>query len=269
MTPIERIDHYLNNQLPPDEVTELERELQQDPELQELLDSVEMTRRTVRTQAIRAEVRHVHENFMADYRRQIVNEQRTDDDNVPIVPLPGRRAGEGGLSGWVVRVAATVVLAAVGYGGYQFATLNRQAVYDANFVEYRLPTTRDADARQSILDSLYRAGNYAAVVRQLATVPAQERPPRQYFLAAMSHLQLRQYDAALDQFQALKNSNSQRVAPVFDQEADYYGALANLGAGNYELAYTMLKSIHDNPRHLFQDNVSTINLWKIKLLAYK
>ncbi len=265
MTPIERIDHYLNNQLPTDEVTKLERELRQDPELQELLDNVEMTRRMVRTQAIRTEVRQVHGNFMADYRRQVVNDQQTDDENVPVLPLHGRRAG----NSWVMRVAATVLLAAVGYGGYQFATLNRQAVYDDNFVEYRLPTTRDADARQSILDSLYRAGNYAAVVQQLAAIPAQERPPRQYFLAAMSHLQLRQYNAALAQFQALKNSNSQGVAPVFEQEADYYGALANLGAGNYELAYSSLKSIHDNPRHLFQDNVSTVNLWKIKLLAYK
>lgn len=265
MTPIERIDQYLNNQLPTDEVTKLERELRQNPELQELLDTVEMTRRTIRTQAIRAEVRQVHGNFMADYRRQVVTDQETGNENVPVVPLHGRRAG----NGWVMRVAATVLLAAVGYTGYQFATLNHQAVYDDNFVEYRLPTIRDADARQSIPDSLYRAGNYAAVVQQVASIAAKERLPRQYFLAAMSHLQLRQYKAALAQFQALKNSNSRSVAPVFEQEADYYGALANLGAGNYEHAYSSLKSIHDNPRHLFQGNVSTVNLWKIKLLAYK
>lgn len=269
MTPIERIDQYLNNQLPAEGVAELERDLQQNFELQKLLDSVKMTRRTIRTQAIRAEVRRVHQNFIPDYRQQTRNDQEDDEQGAQVIPLHGHPVSAGRPFGWIVRIAATVLLAVVGYSGYQFATVDRQAVYDANFVGYQLPTTRGVDASRSVLDSLYRMGDYAAVVQKLTAIPAQQRQPRQHFLTAMSHLQLRQYEAALSQFQALKAANRQRITPYFEQEAGYYEAMAYLGAGKYDLAHTKLERIHNDPWHMFHANVSRVSLWKIKLLAYK
>ena len=268
MTPLERIDYYLSNQLPANEVAELEHDLQQDPELRGLLDSVDIARRTIRTQGIRAEVGEVHRTFMADYRQQIQNDRELDDQGTRVMPLPDHWAGRGRLFGWTLRVAAAVLLAVVGYSGYQFAALDRQAVYDGVFVEYRLPTTRGTGSFESVLDSLYQTRNYAAVVQRLATVPSPQ-PPRQQFLAAMAHLQLRQYTAAIEQFERLQNVNRRSDTPDFEQEADYYRALAELGAGNYERAYTGLENIHNNPRHLFHNNVLRSDLWKVKLLAYQ
>lgn len=269
MTLLERIDQYLSNQLPVGEVAELERDLQEKPELRELLDRVDMARRTIRTQAIRAEVRQVHQSFIPNYRQQTHNDQESDDQGAPVMPLHDRGAGRGRPFGWIMRVAATVLLAVVGYSGYQFATLDRQAVYEGIFVDYRLPTTRGAGSSQLVLDSLYQAGNYAAVIQQLTTIAPQQQQPRQHFLGAMSHLKLRQYPAAVAQFQALREVNRRSTTPDFEQETDYYQALAELGAGNYERAYTGLENIYNNPRHLFHNNVSRSDLWKIKLLAYK
>ena len=267
MTPIERIDLYLNNQLPASEVAELEHDLQQSSELQELLDTVDMTRRVIRTQAIKSEVGRVHHQFVTDYRQSGRNGQ-DDDKSGRVMPLRGRWAGASRPTGWIARIAAAVALIVVSYGGYEFVTVDRQAVYESIFVPYQLPTTRDADAPRPVLDSLYGAGNYAAVVQQQTIISPQQQP-RQRFLAGMAHLQLRQYTAAVAQFQALQTANSQSDMPYFEQEADYYQALAHLGAGNYEQAHARLRRIHDNPRHLFHNNVSTTDLWKINLLTYR
>lgn len=261
MTPLERVDQYLSNQLPADEVAELERDLQRDADWQALLNSVDMTRRTIRTEAIRGEVRRVHRAFIPIYRQQNRTDQPVDEPGARVMPLFGRAA-----VGWIGRIAATVLIAVAGYGGYQFITLDRRAVYDENFVAYQLPTTRDTDTPQSVLDSLYRAGNYPAVVQRLATVAPQPRP---YFLAAMAYLQLGQYDAALAQFENLRAVNRRSDTPFFEQEADFYEALAQLGAGHYERAYAGLRRIYDDPQHMFHNNVSKTDLWKTKLLAYR
>ena len=267
MTPIERIDLYLNKQLPASEVAELEHDLQQSSELQGLLDTVDMTRRVIRTQAIKSEVGQVHQQFLTDYRQPGRSGQ--DDDKVGrVMPLRSRWAGTSRPTGWLVRMAAAVALIVVSYGGYQFVTVNRQAVYESIFVPYQLPTTRNADAPRPILDSLYGAGNYAAVVQQQTIISPQQQP-RQRFLTGMAHLQLGQYNAAIAQFQALQTANSQSDMPYFEQEADYYRALAYLGAGNYGQAHARLKRIHDNPRHLFHNNVSASDLWRINLLTYR
>lgn len=267
MTPIERIDLYLNNQLPASEVAKLEHDLQQSSELQGLLATVDMTRRMIRTQAIKSEVGRVHQHFVTN-DWQPIRSDHDDDEGGRVMPLRGRSAGANRPTGWLARMAAAVALILVSYAGYQFATVDRQAVYESMFVPYQLPTTRDAAAPRSVLDSLYRAGNYAAVVRQ-QTVTSPQEQPRQRFLTGMAHLQLGQYKAAVAQFQALQMTNGQSDTPYFEQEADYYQALAHLGAGNYELAHARLKRIHDNPRHLFHNNVSTSDLWRINLLTYR
>lgn len=279
MTPIERIDLYLNKQLSAAEVAELERDLQRHPDLQMLLDSVEMTRRTVRTRTIEAAVRRVHQRFMPEYRRLPRSYGDVDEPGAGTpagrsIPLRNRSAirwadYRGQPLRWLVQLTVAVLFVLVGYGGYQFVTLDRQALYDEKFVAYQLPTTRDGNALPTALDSLYRAGNYAAVVQRGAALSPQQRQPQPYFLTAMAYLNLRQYDAALGQFRALRALNRQNATPYFEQETDYYEALAELAVGDYERAYTGLERIYNNPRHLFHGNVSRVDLWKTKLLAYR
>ncbi len=268
MTRIERIDQYLGNQLSADEVAALERDLQHDSELRAVLASVDLARRSIRTQAIRAEVQRVHQEFITDYRQSAPADQPADA-GAPVLPLSNRPARANQPFGWVLRIAATVLLGVVGYGGYQLATLGGQTVYDENFVAYHLPTPRDMSTGQSVLDSLYRAGDYQTVVERMAVMSPQQRQPQSYFLTAMAYLQLRQYDAALGQFRTLRATNQKSAVPFFEQETDYYEALAHLRIGTFRQAYAGFKRIYDDPRHMFHDNVSSIDLWKVRFLSFR
>lgn len=267
MTPIERIDRYLSHQLRADEVVDLERDLRADTDLQRLLDSVAITRRTVRALAIRDEVRRVHGAFVRDYRLLTPADAATETDEPDgrVTPLPRRSGGGIRPVGWVMRAVAAVLLVVGGYVGYQVATLDPRALYAEKFVAYQLPIARGANATRSALDSLYRAGNYAAVVNHGTAVPRSQQV-QAHFLTAMARLQLGQYDAALTQFQALRAVNRRSDTPLFEQEADYYEALAALGAGGYERAHAGFKRIYDDSRHLFHGNVAQTDLWKLRLL---
>lgn len=279
MTSFERIERYLNNQLTLDEVAQLHSDLQRDTELQKTLDSVDMMRRMARTERIRMRVRRMHTEFINEYQQANPIDLPDEAQTVPVIPLGGAAQGgdlrhspalPGRSSGtsWFVRIAATVLLAVVGYAGYQVGTLNPQTVFEDAYVAYQLPVGRGTTGSQPITDSLFRVGNYAAVIERPATGLSSQEQSRHFFLTGMAYLQLRQYPTAVAQFERLRQANRQGKT-YFGPETDYYQALAYIGAGNYEAAYARFRQIHDNPRHLFRSNVSAITLLKLRLLTYK
>ena len=85
----------------------------------------------------------------------------------------------------------------------------------------------------------------------------------------MAHLQQQQYGQAIERFKALQQANELRDKPLFEQEADYYLALAYLGGGRLGDAYPLFEKINKTPRHLYHQNVTDQDLWKLSLLRWK
>ncbi|AQG78639.1 tetratricopeptide repeat protein [Spirosoma montaniterrae] len=265
MEPIDRIDRYLSNELTSDEATAFEQELARNPDLRHLFDSLLISQRAVQVGAIRADVRQVHAQFMTQLRAERA-EQDANAVEAKVIPL-NSSVGRSGALGWVVRIAASVLLAVLGFGGYQLATVSEEGIYGEKFVGYQLPTTRGTDDLPSRLESRYRAGDFAGVVQQARTLPTQ-RPP-DYFLTGVAHLELRQYESALAAFGQLQQANRQRVTPYFSSETEYYQALAYLGAKQYEPAYALFSRIYEDANHPYHAFVSRTDLWKLKLIAWK
>ncbi len=265
METIEKLGHYLANELSPEEAAALERELAQDATLQQTLDSLQISRRAVQIGAIQTEVRQAHDQFMAQLRAERIEYDRKSD-GATIIPLSSQTRSIG-LLGWVVRVAAGVLLVMIGYGSYQMATLDGQAIYNEKFVSYQLSTTRGTDDPPSPLEARYRAGNFAGVIEQAGRLPVKQIPD--YFLTGMAYLQLKQYQLALTELTQVQQANRQRIVPYFAPETEYYQALTYLGAKQYRQAYARLETIYKDPSHPYHMLVTKVDLWKIRALSWK
>lgn len=257
METTQNIDRYLNQEMSATERENFELELNQNAVLQRELDTVRMIKKAVQTTALRAQVKQVHEAFIKDYEPEKVLEQEAKIR--PLYPQRGRMYR--GIS-----VAAAVVAILVLVGGYQYASLNGETLYQDKFLPYKLPTMRSQNVKESALDSLYATGNFAAVITQIQ--PKKIKQPQDLFLLAMAHLNQKQFTQALVQFEALKTANAQRGVKYFEAEADYYEALALVGEKRYEEALDIFEKIYDDPTHLFHANVSQWDLWQLRMLSW-
>lgn len=269
METIERIDRYLSNELQPHEAVTFEQDVAQNPSLRRTLEAVQVSRRAVQVGGIRAEVQRTHAEFMAQLRAERQQAEEAEragpppTNVLPLHPQPGRSQ----IWGWTRRMAASVLLLLLGYAGYQATTLDEQTIYQEVFMPYQLPTTRGTDAPPSPLETHYRVGDFTGVVQRAATLPNKQL--LDHFLTGMAHLQLGQHSAAAAEFAAIEAHNRQRSVKFFEAEADYYQAIAYLGAKQYGQAYARLQRIRANPDHPYRESVGQADLLKLRLLILK
>lgn len=262
METLEQIDRYLDRTLPLDEAFRLEEDLQTDADLQNLFDRVTVVRDVVRSSALRSRVRNLHMQLIDEIKQQEEIATPTPDFT-KVRPLRYAQSLR-----WGARVAASGLLLLAGYGSYKYGSTNIDSFYSDKFVAYQLPTSRGgADDVITSLESLYRAGNFAAVVQRFSGLA--EASPHDQFLTGMAHLQQQQYGQAIERLSALQQTNELRRKPLFEQETDYYLALAYLGGGRIGDAYPLFEKINKTPRHMYHQNVTDQDLWKLGLLRWK
>jgi tetratricopeptide (TPR) repeat protein len=250
METIELFDKYIDNQLSQAEVQLLEVQLGEDAEMQNLLDSMLISRKAIQFRAVTMKVKGLHEQYIKEVRSK-------KEDNIRVLPITR-------VYSWAMRIAATIF---IGLVGYQYIALNSSRVYNEKFISYQLPTIRGKAEQKSELNALYSSGNYTAVVEEFNT--RLMRTPSDYFLTGVAQLQRKDYKSAIAIFNALRQYNRQHTEAYFDQESDYYLALAYLGADRVDEAYSLFKHIHDTPHHLFSQSITEIDLLKLSLLRLK
>jgi tetratricopeptide (TPR) repeat protein len=262
METLEQIDRYLDRTLTSDEAIELEQNLQADAESRNLFDKVTVVRDAVRSSALRSRVRNLH--------MQLIDEMRQQDEAVNDVPYlakirPLRYAQS---LRWGVRVAASGLFLLAGYSGYKYGTTNIDSYYSDKFMAYQLPNNRgEIEEAVTSLDALYRAGNFSGVVQRFAGLSFPNAHDQ--FLTGMAYMQQQQYKQAIERFIVLQQSNDLQEKSLFEQEIDYYLALAFLGSGRVGDAYPLFEKINKTPRHMYHQNVTDEDLWKLGLLRWK
>lgn len=262
METLEQIDRYFDRALTLEETSGLEQNLQTDADLQNLFDRVTVVRDAVRSSALRSRVRNLHMQLIDEIKQQDEADNQASDFT-KVRPLRYAQSLR-----WGARVAASGLLLLAGYGSYKYGTTNLDSYYSDKFMAYHLPTNRGgAEDALASLDALYRVGNFAGVVQRFAGLSTPT--PHDQFLAGMAHLQQQQYGQAIERFSMVQQRNEGSQRPLFEQETDYYLALAFLGGGRVGDAYPLFEKINKTPRHLYHQNVTDQDLWKLSLLRWK
>ena len=260
---LERLDQYLDGQLTEDDRSALEQALEEDTSLRETLQLLRISRDAIRAKALQQKVHTLHQKWKPEVRptANSATTLPTSEAEVVTMPPPVKPAASTTLFRTVWRVAAAVLIGLVGYSAYQFGSANHSTMYNEHYLSYELPRVRGNDEAVTNLDVLYDQQRYAEVLQ------AYERQTsfsgRDHFLAAMSALEQEDYTRAVDLFTQV------RATASFEQETDYYLALAYLQTGQTDEARALFQKIAKAPRHLYHENASPQDLRSLWWLQWK
>lgn len=251
---IEQLNRYLDGELSDADKLAIEQNLQTDAAFKARLQNLVVAREAIKSTGLK--------NRIADIQR-VFKAENAVTETAKVVPMKPRKPIRAMLS-----AAAAVVVIVAGYTIFQLVATSNQSVYERYYVQYHLPVQRgDETTDATTIDSLYSAGNY----NQLASVYATLQQPTQkeHFLAGMAALNVNQPANAVTSFEKLRQVNQQSSDKLFEQESDYYLALAHIKNGNIDAAEKLLQQIKQNPNHLYYKNAAGISKISLKVLELK
>jgi tetratricopeptide (TPR) repeat protein len=245
----EQISRWLDGEMTGDEKTSFEKTLADDQQLQSEVNTLRVAREAIRSYGLQQKVAAVHEEMMKEMQ-------------VPMRMISSRRR----IIRYTISVAASILLIFIGITAYNFFSLSPARLYAQQYTSYELPTTRGGESSAPI-EKLYKEKNYRAVIE--GTSQLSKNSIEENFLAGASYLEVNNPGAAITLFQEVINKNRQTGESQYQEQAEYYLALAYLKNKNYEKAVKLMQAIHNNPNHSYHEKFSKTFIRKVKMLSWR
>lgn len=165
--------------------------------------------------------------------------------------------------------AAAVILIVLGLAAvYKFYSVSGKTIYDKHYTAYELPVSRgNAHNGNEALILAWQQKNWKEVIRlsEKATI----KDNQLLFLAGTADMELRQYNAAIENFQSLLLNNRLSGEQYYQDEAEYYLALSFLASNQNAKGIELLQKIKSTPGHLYSDKAGQLWGLDLKILEYK
>ncbi len=165
-----------------------------------------------------------------------------------------------------LRVAAVVLLMVGAASVYKYSTTNSTSVFDQNSTSFDLNSSRGTN-NDGEMEKAYRNKDWTAVKNNFKALSL--RPPKVWFLAGMAEMEMKNYEVAIGDFQEVLNINKKATEQYYQDEAEYYQAMAYIGANRPAEGVAILKKIRADKNHLFYNKASEIPAWDLALLTFK
>ncbi len=194
------------------------------------------------------QVNQLHEQFLKENRQE---------EKPPVTKIRS-------LVKWITVAASIIVLAGIFY--WQFPPTDSNALYSAIYQPYKTPVYRSGNTI-SPLASLYGAKKY----RELLSLYEKNSTPdnQEKLLAGLSYASLEEWNQAAHAFQSILDANKNNEAPVFQDEAEFYGGLAYLKTGALDKSLALFSSIRADAQHLYHQQVTAAQLSRLEELLRK
>jgi tetratricopeptide (TPR) repeat protein len=241
------IDH-LDKTLQGEALPEAEALIARDSEAREEWQYLQSAVDAVQHAALHAKVAAIREEMQST---PVVSIQR------PVVRNMTRR---------MFRIAAAVVLLVGAVAVYKFATVSSESFYNDHYSSYTLSTAR-GEGETSLLEQAYRNNNWNEVVTQYNALAAKTN--KDHFLAGVAAMELKQYTQAIERFNAVLNSNTGTGDSYFQDEAEYYLALAYIANKQTKEADSLLRKIKADNGHLYQQKANNMLGLDWKIVEFK
>jgi hypothetical protein len=162
-----------------------------------------------------------------------------------------------------LRVAAILILIVGSASVYEFMATSDQSVYNKQFINYNLSTTRGSETRDKESEA-YKNGNWNEVITMYHSTD--NKSNRNAFLAAMSEMQLSHFQEAVNLFETILNTKSGDHS--FREETEYYLSLAYLMNHQELRGMRLMNKIKGDSNHTYAplaDKLSGIDMRIIEL----
>lgn len=255
---IEQLISFLDGELLPEENAATEKLIQEDAAVKERFENLVAARSAIKTEGLRQRISRLHQQYYPD----VAATQTAEKETAKVI-----KPSFGNSAKIILRIAAVFIFAVAGYAVYEYSTTSNESVYADNFIKYQLPVSRGESQPQQSIDSLFSANNFSGVIEVFKTIT--DKNQKDHFLAALASLETGDSQSAIDDLKNVQQLNSNSPEKYFEQETDYYLALAYIKAGNIEEAQKQLNIIKANKQHMFYQKASEISSTKLGILKMK
>lgn len=162
----------------------------------------------------------------------------------------------------ILRVAAALLFLVGIAVVYKLATVSNAGFYQEHYTTYQLPTTR-SNAGSAAIETAYRNNNWNEVLSVYNAITTKTN--KDHFLSGMALLELKQYTEAIGRFTTVTNSGDN----YFQDESEFYLALAYIATAQTGEANTLLKKIKSDTGHLYQQKAADMLGIDLKILELK
>jgi tetratricopeptide (TPR) repeat protein len=253
-------DEYIENVLEELAENKLSRE-----KAEAMLTSVEVTdpageidlhfaaAKAVQRYSVLTQVSNIHK----EYAKAAGN--NTTGDTAVIRPLTRKPVK------WIMGIAASVLLTIGCWFIYQYTTTSSAALYSEIYQPYNVNTDRsitEVTAHTMVED--FKLNNYAAVIKTFSTLTASTN--REKFLTAYAYHETGDYKNSLTLLLQILEYNKQNNSKLYNDEAEFYAGLCHLKLKEPEAALVFFKAIKQNPNHTFNERISKWAITRIKWL---
>ena len=165
-----------------------------------------------------------------------------------------------------LRVVAVVLAVLIIGATAQYLLLDADRLYSQHYQQYPLEISGD-DTGESLLHQAYRTGDMSLVAALYENQSGGE--PNEHFLAGQAYLALENLPKASAAFDTQLNANTSLQFKPYQDDSEYYLALAYLKAGNTDKALPIFERIHNELSHAYNKDVSSWFLTQLKWLKRK
>lgn len=166
----------------------------------------------------------------------------------------------------IYRIAVAIVLLIGSLAIYKFATVNADDFYTRHYIAYELPTSRSG-AETPAIEAAYRHADWNAVINLYNSLSAKGN--QDHFLAGIAALELKQFPQAIERFTLILNNNSANNDNYFQDESEYYLAMAYIANDEIAKASTLLDKIKADNNHLYREKAESMSGTDFKILELK
>jgi hypothetical protein len=229
---------YLDGELNKEQHDALQKNIQEDSALAQKLDSLRLAKDSLKSYGLKTRIHNIHAEMMKE------------GNNKHLVKKPGVLAK---MLPYTLRIAASV-LVIIGISFlYQYYSASPEKLFEENFKAFNVHESRGSVS--TTLTNAYKAGDMKLVIQQY---PALKNPTaEENFLGANAFLNNHQAAKAIDVFLALQQQNKNNSTHYFEEDTEYYLALAYLLNSQPQTALPMLEKINHDKNHAYHKKINT------------
>jgi len=212
------------------------------------LESLRLTKAAVTTYGMKQKIASLHTEMMNELKKR------------PAAKVISMKT----ILTYTMRIAAVLILLLGVSLLYQYYNATPDQLYKSNFESFQLRETRSISTA-SVLEALYKKGDANAVMNAFKSIP--QPLAEDYFLEANAALKLDKPAEAIQSLLALQELNKRDNTHLYEEDADYYLAMAYMHDNQPSKALPLFEKIHNDEGHPYNKKVGTWFLRKVKRLA--
>jgi tetratricopeptide (TPR) repeat protein len=253
----EMLIRYLDNELTAEERLLVEKELTE-PQLSGQLHKLQVAKQAFKQYALKLQVAEIHKEMMQQKGSLGPLNRPESSTAKPVAKLRWLRTA--------VRIAALIILLVVVAGIIQFSVLDNQRLYSSQYETFTLGTAR-SQAAMSPIEEAYRQNDMPLTVQRYKQASAVASTD--HFIAGQAFLSLNDAPNAIAAFEKQLAVNSSVEFKPYQDDTEYYLALAYLRSGNVNKALPIFEKIHNQFSHAYHRAVSGWYIFKLQMLKRK